>query len=676
MKINKFDDFDDYLLESETRNSVSELPFVLSDELINILKHINHPISKQLLEKNEEREESKVTFIDVDNDIYSKGVDSDVYFKRFTVVNSNKAYDNIIDFYLMNSSNKTDEEKKQKIVNYLRGSFAMQDPSKYDYTYMTKNRSVIKIGSFVKKIFGDEFKDGGDPGNDVESFVNSVIAYRKSNFDKVNKKEFKLVKGHDIVTYYNEDRYDGDKGPLHGSCMRYDECTEYIEFYAINPSSSLLILTSGENSDNIVGRAMVWDLSMPSGRTFMDRIYTVYDDDVELFKLHAIEQGWLYKKRQNMDVGEAIVDPITNITNNIILVTNKDIKTNEYYPYMDTLAIFNVEKHYLSNNSDFVERDTDEDYYTLKGTDGDDYEVNEGEERQFVDYYGRAIESSELTYCEYGNDYRLSDDYEELGSIYHYENATNTFIQNEMIWSHYHDQYIMTDNSVFSEYHDSEILDDESIDVITDAHFDTFQQSLDNSKSDYRHNDEIGESVIEYNPNNVSKNIYYYDMEYNEDVFVTCLVNNNSIESKHLIWDKNNLIRYHDNKYPHLIYKYIDNQKDKDDAIGQTRLFDNKQYINENSNSDDEKVINYLYEMMKDDKKEYIGDIKTKFNLGSKWNDDSWICTEILQFLSKSYSTSYTLREFGNVYDYEKLKNILKRKFKSQYEECEKDFLK
>jgi len=82
----------------------------------------------------------------------------------------------------------------------------------------------------------------------------------------------------------------------------------------------------------------------------------------------------------------------------------------------------------------------------------------------------------------------------------------------------------------------------------------------------------------------------------------------------------------------------------------------------------DNEIISFLNKQMLDDKKEYKGDIPTKYNTGSKWNDSSWIVTEIMQFLNKDYTTSYILINFSKKYNYDILNNILKRNFKKEYE--------
>jgi len=94
------------------------------------------------------------------------------------------------------------------------------------------------------------------------------------------------------------------------------------------------------------------------------------------------------------------------------------------------------------------------------------------------------------------------------------------------------------------------------------------------------------------------------------------------------------------------------------------------QFLNENKSSENE-VVSFLNKQMLKDKKEYKGHIPTKYNKGVEWNDLGWFVDEILAFLNKNYTTSYTLRftkPFSNKYSYEELDEILRNNFKQEYE--------
>ena len=303
----KTKDFNEFLMDLMLEkdkpkfHGVTELPFVLSARLKRLLSSIKHPIAKKLIEIDKAREDKKLTFVDLSEEAENK----------FSLVNSNKAYDNFIKSFNDLELDVNPKDVKQK----------MDDMPNFDHDYdsplWSKNRAEVKIGSFVGKVFPKEFQQGGNPGNDIESFVQAIIAKRKSN--ESGDDRFKIVKGEEIKKYYYQGNYDVKNAdddtnvhgsPLAGSCMRYDYCEDYVDFYAQNTGASMLILFSDVDGreEKIVGRAIIWELAQPSGRTFMDRIYYRYESDMAMFKQYAEKQGWLYKSQQNMSATSDIVD--------------------------------------------------------------------------------------------------------------------------------------------------------------------------------------------------------------------------------------------------------------------------------------------------------------------------------------------------------------------------------
>jgi hypothetical protein len=97
----------------------------------------------------------------------------------------------------------------------------------------------------------------------------------------------------------------------------------------------------------------------------MDRIYTIKDSDVQLFRDWARENGW-YTKQYNSstDSGRANAPDGTQVDLGTLTV---DIKKGMYeaYPYLDTLKYFNPGKGTLSN------RRTGGDEYILEDTGGE-----------------------------------------------------------------------------------------------------------------------------------------------------------------------------------------------------------------------------------------------------------------------------------------------------------------
>jgi hypothetical protein len=157
-----------------------------------------------------------------------------------------------------------------------------------------------------------------------------------------------LVKGEDIRYWYYEEKYDGYGGSLNGSCMKHKKCQHYFGIYVENPEVCQLLILKSHVDDKIIGRALVWKLR--DGDTFMDRIYTSNDSDVELFKKYAQEKGWMYKSWQDFNEGTSIVLPNGEVKH---LTLNVDLKNSYFdsYPYMDTLKYLNTTHNTLTNNA-------------------------------------------------------------------------------------------------------------------------------------------------------------------------------------------------------------------------------------------------------------------------------------------------------------------------------------
>lgn len=487
-------DFGDYqldlLVEAITQK---EIPLIFSDRFRNLIHKIDHPISTKLLNAERNSENQKSSFIDLD--------DSDL--DKISFITSTKAAEVIADVKGIN--------KDEKDIEFSPTTYIDVKYSDFTRTAMySKYRSVTSIGKLINKLFPKEFPPSGKPGEDIQSFTNKFKSGR-------DMKALEEVTGDDIVTYYSRDSYiNGEQtdGSLGNSCMRYDECDEYIQFYADNPKvCSLLILRDEENPDKIKGRALVWKLSEPYKRTFMDRIYTADGYDEELFKSYAKKNGWLYKYRQNSGDGEQIVDTEENTQDYMTLVVSgvKESSTDKY-PYVDTLRYFYHEDGILSSDSDRGGA-----MWTLQDTEGG-YEADD--EGRYVDFYGRSYPEDDLIYCELGDDYRLEDDavylefygksateeymdrhmiqcdyYEsnyggsdamrERGDTVEVygsgEEACSRYASDNLPWSDYHNEYLPPNKGVWSEHHETYIYEPEAVEVyITESQ----------SKTDWRAEDD------------------------------------------------------------------------------------------------------------------------------------------------------------------------------------------
>jgi hypothetical protein len=238
-------------------------------------------------------------------------------------------------------------EGEQCVIN--KENVTIEDGSKEVWD---KNRQSIRVGRGIRALLTSA--DAKFTDAEIEVFVNKY----KAAFDRMNDifRKFELVTGEQISYWYNKNRYifGQTRGTLGSSCMAAVSA-RYFQIYTENPEvCSLLILKSDEDDTKIKGRALVWNLTSPEGVTFMDRIYTHDDSDVQLFRDYSKFKNWQYKYRN-----DSSSEPVTvgasgnNINHENLFVTIKNIDYTSY-PYVDTLKFMNQEgdKKIISTDGD------------------------------------------------------------------------------------------------------------------------------------------------------------------------------------------------------------------------------------------------------------------------------------------------------------------------------------
>ena len=247
------------------------------------------------------------------------------------------------------------EEGKDDVISYL-------PKSKYDVirSDFSKDpfgpgigRVQIKVGRFVKKFLTKTaFEEFLLRDSDIEKFVN----FYKSYFN-YNPAMFKVVEGNDIKKYYHEDNYfrpDGCRyGSLWNSCMRQSERNKFMDLYAVNSDVKMLVLFSDDGK--VRARAILWDnvkeFSSDNTYKFMDRIYTVYDHDVDIFKKWAKDNGYLTKWEQNAK-SELYIDVDGNPERKHLYVILEKHNLS-WYPYLDTFKYYDPWKGRFSNSQNY-----------------------------------------------------------------------------------------------------------------------------------------------------------------------------------------------------------------------------------------------------------------------------------------------------------------------------------
>ena len=221
----------------------------------------------------------------------------------------------------------------------------------------SSNRQEIKVGRAMRallKAAGAEFTD-----RDFEQFVNLY----KATIDKMNDKfsYIEVVRGGDIAHWYQAENYFQRSGTLGSSCMA-GAPDSWLELYTANPEVGLVIYKSIDDSDKIIGRALLWKLK--DGKEFLDRVYTINDSDVQLFRDYAKENGW-YSKYYNSSSNDNKAYAPDGSTVTLDLIVNLTDASMDNFPYLDTLKYFSPVRKTISNedtgNCYFLE-DTGGDY--------------------------------------------------------------------------------------------------------------------------------------------------------------------------------------------------------------------------------------------------------------------------------------------------------------------------
>jgi hypothetical protein len=213
-----------------------------------------------------------------------------------------------------------------------------------DDIYWQRNRQRVRVGRLVRAMLraaGREFTDA-----QVEEFVNKYKAAWDLSRDAF--RNFELVSGDDIAHWYWYGNYaPATGGTLHNSCMSRKPGS-FFEIYTQNPDvCSLLVLKSEDHDGKITGRALVWRAE--EGFTFMDRVYTNDESDVQLFRHYAHSRGWYHKGDNDSSENMVAVGPDGQGEHNVS-VAIKRVKYKKF-PYMDTLKYLDEGlTYYLSND--------------------------------------------------------------------------------------------------------------------------------------------------------------------------------------------------------------------------------------------------------------------------------------------------------------------------------------
>ena len=242
----------------------------------------------------------------------------------------------------------------QKMLNTLVKPLNREDALVYNI-----NRTEIRIGRLIRKLFFDTFSD-----SQIENFVNQY----KSILDQTAL-NFEIWTGSEIRYGYASSKYTftaPTSNQLMNSCM--NDCF-WIDFYMRCPVKLLVLLN---NEGHIFGRALIWEFK--PNQFLMDRVYVAFDRDYFKFVDYAKSNNWWWKAENKS--GSSI--PYTNGKTTDWFPIEIDLKFNfdEYknwgVPYIDTFCYAQGKK--LTNYAPktgtyYVCQDTDGSYETYEYVD-------------------------------------------------------------------------------------------------------------------------------------------------------------------------------------------------------------------------------------------------------------------------------------------------------------------
>ena len=333
------------------------------------------------------------------------------------------------------------------------------NPNDWQAKVWNEKRGDMKIGKIIRMFYEGHFpvshpkgQQRPKPDVDIESFVNKFKAERDKD---VNYDRFEVVSGKDFHKWYSHESYSRfvhEETTLGRSCLRYTESSKFLNMYSKNPETFKMLILK-DDANKLRGRANIWNLDKPEGRIYMDRIYSVNDFDVELFKSYAKERGWLYKEAQTYGWQNNIVDSKTDERFKwdeltlLASIKNAPGGKYKYYPYFDTLCVFNPVEKTLTNDGRLRVL---EPHLLLTDYQGHFHNEVDGRERVFSTVYNEYIVRDECVFAEIDNTWVYESD-----TVYVHNSGGKTAYRNsdKIAESYiYKRKWFMKDSATYSEY--------------------------------------------------------------------------------------------------------------------------------------------------------------------------------------------------------------------------------
>jgi hypothetical protein len=229
---------------------------------------------------------------------------------------------NIIDYKkdIKTKYNYIDQSDKNDEISFIPDNQYLRFIEKGE-NLESKTKSKAKIGRMIRQILKDNGYSFTE--SDIETFVNQF----KAIWDMKHGvgREIEIVKGDDIIYWYNESNYFKNSGTLGNSCMRHAKRSEFLRIYADNPDKISMIIL--KQFDKLIARALFWELD--DGRIYLDRIYTIQDSDFDFV------YNWALKNIGNDNPNNM---PSHYKGNSSVMRCSLKKAVENLYPYADTMC--------------------------------------------------------------------------------------------------------------------------------------------------------------------------------------------------------------------------------------------------------------------------------------------------------------------------------------------------
>lgn len=268
-------------------------------------------------------------------------------------------------------------------------------------------RYMGRCGKVVQKLLGPQ--DGKELAKFCEMFQATHPDFRfQIDFDT------EFVKGEDIRTWYNVDKYESESGELGSSCMRYDKCYKWLEIYSKNDKLIQMFIVKDKASNKLLSRCLIWN------NEYYDRIYST----------SSIITTKVMKYLESLGIKD-IYDKNENVTYDIEFGSGHF----SYFPYCDSFRYLSSNK--ISNSSSLN--------YDVCMDDADGGNDDNDDE--------------DTVWCEISHE-DISRD-----SAYYVDEVSGYVHESYVKYSEHYDRHILEDDCVHSKWIDSYILDDDSVET-------------------------------------------------------------------------------------------------------------------------------------------------------------------------------------------------------------------